>query len=56
MTKTVSSQPVPLILELRINTNISMELIRFSVKVSSVKIWGYVSSLLILQDILCLEF
>jgi hypothetical protein len=32
-----SSQPVPVIPELRINTNISMEVINFSVNVSSVR-------------------
>ena len=37
MGKMASSQPVPVISELRINMNISMEVIIFSVNVSSVR-------------------
>jgi hypothetical protein len=48
-----SSQPIPVIPELRIKTNISMQVFGFSVNVSSVR---DVSSLLILQGILCPEF
>jgi len=49
--KMASSQPVALILELRINTNISMVLIRFTVKVSSVKRCG-----MFLHSLLCKIF